>query len=322
MIQIPKTLQQIINYIEETHLINKFEIKRLQDAYKYAQETFFQSVTNEYNENDRLNHSMAVAHFIASWQFDSSVVLASLLHEIPVYNSSLLSTIKTSFGEIIYSILADYLSIYNQFQYYEINDTATNLDTLLSLLQSTHSSAFYIFIAKRICLLSEIQDGTKYELARQTRKLLIPRVKEIHAYRISDILEELCLQIENPHGYYKISSVVHELNSRNCFYKRQFINKLEKIFYNSNKSLLPTSKDASPHLSKKNDIYEYEKYIKQFLDSERSVISLHRYITRHDSSQKDDWKKLKDVHRTAFHNLTLVVMDNFQADSGDRKSVV
>lgn len=316
MIQIPKTLQQIINYIEETHLINKFEIKRLQDAYKYAQETFFQSVTNEYNENDRLNHSMAVAHFIASWQFDSSVVLASLLHEIPVYNSSLLSTIKTSFGEIIYSILADYLSIYNQFQYYEINDTATNLDTLLSLLQSTHSSAFYIFIAKRICLLSEIQDGTKYELARQTRKLLIPRVKEIHAYRISDILEELCLQIENPHGYYKISSVVHELNSRNCFYKRQFINKLEKIFYNSNKSLLPTSKDASPHLSKKNDIYEYEKYIKQFLDSERSVISLHRYITRHDSSQKDDWKKLKDVHRTAFHNLTLVVMDNFQADSG------
>ena len=220
MIQIPKTLQQIINCIEETHPIGKIEIERLQAAYKYTQETFLQLDTNE---NNRLNHSMTVAQFIASWQFDSSVVLAAMLHEIPVYNFKSLSAIKSSFGEITHNILTDYLSIYNQFQYYEINDMTTNLDTLLSLLQSTNSSAFYIFIAKRICLLSEIQDGTKFELARQTRELLIPRVKEFNAYRISDILEELCLQIENPISYKIISSTVHELNRRNSFYKRQFI---------------------------------------------------------------------------------------------------
>lgn len=316
MIKIPKTLQQIINYIEETHPIDKSENERLQDAYKYAHDTFFQLDTDESNVNRRLEHSMIVAQFIASWQFDSSVVLASMLHDIPVYNAKALSTIKASFGEIVYNILADYLSIYNQFQYYEINDTTTNLDNLLSLLQSTHSSAFYIFIAKRINLLSEIQDGTKYELARQTRELLVPRVKEIHAFRISDILEELCLQIENSSVYNNINSAVQELNSRNSFYKRQFINKLEKIFYNKNRSSINDSKILFPYISEKIGLAEYEKYIKQFYDSERSIISLHRYITRHNSSQLDDWKKIKDVHRTAFHNLTLIVMDNFKTNLG------
>ena len=316
MVKIPKTLQPIINYIEETHKINKSEIDILQTAYNFAKETFLQCAIEESDVDSRLDHLMTVAQFIASWQFDSSVVLASMLHDIPVYNAKLLSTIKMSFGEMTYNILSDYLSIYNQFQHYEMNNSTTNLDGLLSILQGTCSSAFYIFIAERIDVLSKIQDGTKYELARQTRELLVPRVKEIHAYRISDILEEKCLQIENPQGYYNIYSVVQEQNNRNSFYKRQFINKLEKTFYNSNQSSINYSKITSSPLLEELGADEYKKYIKQFFDSERSVISLHRYITRQDSSQENDWKKLKDVYRTAFHNLTIVVTDNFQTDLG------
>lgn len=316
MVKIPKNLQQVINYIEETHQIDKSEIVKLQTAYNFAQETFLQFATEESDVNSQLDHSMSVAQFIASWQFDSSVVLAAILHDFPVYNTKLLATINKSFGEITYNILVDYSSICNQFRYHEISNSITNLDELLSILQGTCSSAFYIFIAERIDLLSKIQDGTKYELARQTRELLIPRVKEIHAYRISDILEELCLYIENSQGYYNVCSAVQELNNRNGFYKRQFINKLEKTFYNSNNSSMDNSKITSSRSLGKVGIDEYKKYIKQFFDSERSIISLHRYITRHDSSQENDWKKLKDVHRTAFHNLTLVVADNFQTNLG------
>ena len=152
MEKIPKKLQQVINYIEETHQIDKSEIVKLQNAYNFARETFLQFVTEESDANSQLDHSMTVAQFIASWQFDSSVVLASMLHDFPVYYAKSLENIKMSFGEITYNILVDYSSIYNQFRYHETNNSATNLDDLLSILQGTHSSAFYIFIAKRIDL--------------------------------------------------------------------------------------------------------------------------------------------------------------------------
>lgn len=303
------TLQQIIHYIKENHPIDDMEIQKIESAIQLLKDCFLDGdiIDNSNSCDDDLvyyvSHSMAVAQYIASWRFDYTVVIAALLHELPVNNIKSLDDLEPLIDELTYAVLKGYIDIHMELSSFELSHSVDDEGIINNYLNSPYPESFYIEIAEHVDILSRNLNNYSEKalsFAQKTREILIPQVKHINAYRMVDMLEELCFKIENKKVYQAISSTIQKVDDLNEFYRQQFITVLNRIF-DKNSNIIP------PKLK------QIQSCIKLFYANKRSVVSIYRFITQNDAIlQQDktlqyDLEKLNNFYRTAYYDLVLVL---------------
>lgn len=302
---------QIIHYIKIYHPTNDVEIKKVNSAYELLNELFKDSNDVPANFIGDINHSLEVAKLIASWRFDYTVVIAAILHIIPINNKESLLKLKSLMENSSYIILKSYLDIHSQMTSFETSCSSKNQYLDIDFILDTNPESFYIEIAKYIDILSQCiknKNNQALSYAQITREFLIPQVKHINAYRIVDILEELCFQIENENIYKNISSIMEHVDCYNKFYRHQFVTELEHIF-DKNSNIIPEK------------LKRFQPYIKSLCSSKRSLISIYRFITlnepdlKQESTLQYDLDKLNNFYRTAYDDLTLVLEDRLISEN-------
>lgn len=300
MMQHYHDFQQIIHCLEQFHPIDANEIEKLNSAYDLLK-------SNIINQPDDplLLRSIEVAQYIASWRFDHTVVIAAMLHSLVTHNIIAINDLKTQVEEATFNILKGYVDIYQQITHSNSYQSSGSKEIDISQLISLYPESFYVLIAEHVVILSRklsCNDDSALALAQQTREMLIPQVKRINAYKMVDMLEEMCFQTERKTIYHAIHSVIDEIEELNGFYRKQFLTRLRQIF-DPNSNIVPPELKA------------VQSYIKFFQENRRSLVSLYRFITRTDSGSTpesniyDDLKKVKNICRTAYYDLTLVVSD-------------
>lgn len=308
-------LEQIIHCIKKYHYIENFETQKIGLAFKLLQTSLhdrFPGATSHNVEDSRMfyvNHSLSVAKHVASWRFDYTVVIASLLHVLPTNNIKPLEEIKPLIDEEAYKILKGYVEIHQQIESLKAKDSIE--DHCHEYLHCPHPESFYIEIASHIEYLSHNLGSTNEEVlsfAQKTREILIPQVKYIHAYKMVDFLEELCFKIENRSVYEQIEMIFLRIDDLNEFSRQQFITKLNRIF-DTNSNIIPAN------------LKKTQFYIKELYSNKRSIASVYRFVTQNDQPQYTstlqlDLSKLHNIARTAFYDLTLVLKDQAELELG------
>ncbi len=295
----PTNLQKIIDCLEHFHSVDLQEIEKIEKVYEYIAK-----VSEDHPVTHCLEHAMAVAFHVASWRFNLNVIIAAMVHDCPVYNVKSMDYLKSLLGEETYSILQDFRDVHCWLLNLEECQLVEQDDKSKSFLAKVHPETFYIKIAERIDVLSRTlkDDDSSLLLAQRTRETLIPQVKLINAYKMVDMLEELCFEIENKNIYQKIELSINQIDELTEYYRRQFITRLHQIFDHDSKIVAKELQVLQP-------------YVKLFRADKRSLISVHRFITRIDSEysahsdMKDDLNKVKNVYRTALYDFTLVIDD-------------
>lgn len=302
MTQYPPELQLIVHNLEYFHTITSLEVEYIHSVYSFVAE-----VSNRLSDEQLLIHSTKVAQYIASWRFDYTVVIAAMLHRFTVHYDNLLEQSTLHINESTENILKGYIDIHQQITEATLEHSLSGQEDTQIQPISMYPESFYILIAEHVVMLSSKQtnvDDATLLLAQQTREILIPQVKRINAYKMVDILEELCFQIESHSIYLQIHSAIEEIEALNCYYRKQFTTRLHHIF-DPHSNILPTA------------LKKLQPYIKLFSENKRSLVSIYRFITRADtifaseSSINDDMEKIKNMCRTAYYDLTLVIDDEF-----------
>lgn len=309
------SLQHIIHYVKEYHPLDESDLKKIENAFQLMMDCFSDSKIDGGIVQSKAycqEHSVAVAQYVASWRFDYTVVIAALLHELPVKKIKSLADIKPHVDESVYRVLEGYVRIHEQLISTQFGHYTDEDGTGKVYLNNQVPESLYIEIAEHVDILSRNKnDGNEEALdfARKTRENLIPQVMHINAYRLVDMLEELCFKIENGEAYQRIYTMIQKVNSLNAFYRHQFIKKLEHIF------------DKNSNITAQS-LKIFQPYIKLLSVNRRSVISIYRFITQLDPSSpynstfQLDLEKINNFYRTAYDELTLVLDDDILSKEG------
>lgn len=294
MNNIPKQLESIITNLKTYRYIEESDVLRLQQCYYYLQNAYTQ---NETEIDHVLEHSIAVACHIASWRFNIDTVIAALFHD---YSNNNFNQLDSLLSRSSINIISDY------HKFKKILDvTATNSEIeQISKIDFTPSSiepeSVYIGIAERIddlCRCKPEKSDNAIELANVTRQYLIPLVLDIHAYRLVDILDELCFQRENRTAYDAISSIVNESTLLNDYFRQQSLTKLKQIF-DKDSNIIPKELGAE------------RARIIDFIIDNRSIVSLHRFGIRNETSFEQALEKIANKIQTPYIDLTLLLKDD------------
>lgn len=305
-------LSPIIQSIKTFHYIEESEIQKIESTFDILINCL--SISSIGLNKEKIiyytNHSLAIAQQMALWRFDCSAVAAALLYVLPVHGMSTLSNLKSEVDSDTYAILEGCATIHDQIITTQMSNFPATGQIPYYELCSHYPKSFYIEIASHIdVLLRNINNQSEKILtfAQETREILIPQVKYVHAYKMADSLEELCFRIENKATYDKVSSIIREVDELNEFSRQKFITKLKQIF-DKNSNITPTR------------LQEYQSYIRLFFAKKRSLASIYRFITHNNpgihsvSTLSTDMIKLKNFARTAFCDLTLVIDDEIMGD--------
>lgn len=285
-------LHDLIELIKENHKITASEIEELKAGYEYLDKY---SNTLKCSGNV-YNHACAVAYFIARWGFNYHVVLAALLHDIPLCKLS-----RQPLNDSTLSILKGYKEIKEQLHQFQEIHNIEKTKYSGNYLKNPFPDSLYIEIAEQINLLDQnasLNLDEQLSLAQQTREILIPQITHIKAYKLVDILENLCLRIENPDIYNSIVECSEHIREYNKLFQNHTLVKMTQLFDTHSKiiseSLLPK-----------------QRFIKDFFFSTRSTVSIYRQLQRKANLSKD-FKSLITKSNFAFYDLTLVIDDSIK----------
>lgn len=283
-------MNQILDTIRKYHKPEQIEINELLEIY-----IFLEQNTPAYKD-----HALSAAQFIAEKRFDYTVVLAAFLHNYALSPDAdkLFSSLKVN--EETIQILQVYKKIHESLIH---NCHRHGIDMTLKQ-DPLYMEALFIQIAETISLL-ERSDSAESEdqlltITDSAKNHLIPELKNIRAFMVVDILENLCMKIEKKNLYTAILNRLSELNESNGVYQKEILTQFGQIF------------DTDCRLIPKPLRSNEQNYIRKISWSSRSVSSIARHLEKNTDSLPYDFQKLMDKTRLPYHDITLIIADDAQ----------
>lgn len=189
------------------------EIGLLNSAYYFAYNQHANAPQNRRKTGDPyIIHPLEVAKILAEAGFESSLIAAAILHDVIEDCGVDVEELRKRFGtaiadavNAISKVNAD--SVHNPELSKQELDELSDAKFWTETVVKNNRKAFYIKLADRIHNLRTINvfpEEMQKEKARHTRRIVIPAAKKMHIFTLVDVLESLCLKIENPQAYYEI----------------------------------------------------------------------------------------------------------------------
>lgn len=198
---------EIVSNIEKQYLPN---IHLLRSAYKYA--------LSLHKEHRRLNgepyimHDLAVAKILTEVGFESHLIASAILHDVISRCGVTIEELEHKFGSVVADTINAVTRVSETFA--EENDmekkdlqVLSDVKFLVETTKNNNRRAFYIKLADTIHNMRTIHvlpEDVRLKETKHVRNILIPLAKKIHVFKLVDILESLCLQVENPITYQTI----------------------------------------------------------------------------------------------------------------------
>lgn len=300
----------IMNIIRSNHIghwaPNHAAIKK---AYDYA----FQKHAGQNRDAGEpyIMHPLRVAKIVAEWGFESDVVIAALLHDVAEDCNTSIFDIQNIFGSEIAQMVDTVTKLKKDLNELE-GLTKEEIKALSNAKLQAYMSdkALYIKLADRIDNLSTIDCYPKEKQIKKavdTREILLPMAVQMGAYKIIDILEELCFKIEHETQYNIIINNIKKYNLANIRSCNKTISIFEDAFLKSS--------SFKQHPAFPSELKPYKNFISGFFSNERSKISIFRQIAHEAENLNKDFDNLLDKHHLAFYDLTIVFDNSLQEAS-------
>ncbi|MBQ9934373.1 MAG: HD domain-containing protein [Lachnospiraceae bacterium] len=297
-----RSFKELISVMKENHKVVYEGIIR--KAYDYADKKHEGQVRK--TGEGYIMHPLRVAYLVASWGSESDMVIAALLHDVVEDCDTPLEEIQDLFGVQV-AEMVDTLTAVNEDIEKAKGMTKEEIDNMSDarLIRKISKKALIIKVADRIDNLNTISTfpiDKQLKKAYDTRKILMPMVKKVGAYKLIDTLEELCLAIDHSERYHKISRRYSKIRNNNTFSTNLFMNTLKDIF---NENCGCTPQNLAP----------YKKYIQDFVYNPRSIVSVYRQLVHNSDNYEDDFDKLMTKQHIALYDLTLIIKDDYTDNS-------
>ena len=172
-----------------------------------------------------ITHPLAVAKILANVGFESDLVSAALLHDVIEDCKVTYEELEQAFGSSIATVVDSVSQLKadnandREIQKEDL-DSLSDVKFLIETTEKNNRKAFYIKLADRIHNLSTIgsfPEEKKQAKVLHTRNILLPVARSLHIYKLVDILETLCLEIENPSIHQTISNGYHRILLENAY---------------------------------------------------------------------------------------------------------
>lgn len=166
-------------------------------------------------------HPLHVAKILADCGHESDMVAAAILHDVVEDCNITKNVIENEFGINIADIVDAVTSAKAIFALDESLskfDLDTMSDAKFLNASAKEKKAVYIKCAERIHNLRTVSifpEEQQKAKAYHTRNIVIPAAKKLHIHKLVDILEDLCLRIENPQQYQEIYEIYTDILKSN-----------------------------------------------------------------------------------------------------------
>lgn len=295
------SISDIMNDYNNNHKVgNK---RGIRDAYEYAAEKH--SNMKRGTGEPYINHPLRVAKHIATWGFESDVIMAALLHDVVEDCDVPLSEIEERFGTNVADIVDAVTQLSDKdFADHTLTKAQKDLLSDVRLQKKMHDKALYVKIADRIdnlSTLSGVKESKRIPKAEHTREIIIPMAKVQKAYRFVDILEELCFEVEHAKMYEDIKTQYEYLRTENHKTCQKSLDILSTVF-------------DPYHNYVNNELDKVHHYIVKFSYMERSCSSLFRQVSTAAENIKEEWKGLLSKDKTPLYDVVLVVSDELSEE--------
>ena len=168
-------------------------------------------------------HPLEVGKILAEAGFENDLVAAGILHDMMEECGVERETLVQKFGSVVAEIV-DAISDVNASVSQSPNltklerDVLADVKLLIEVKKKGNLKAFYVKLAERIHNLRTINcfpEEKQLAKAMHTRLILIPEAKRLHIFELVNILESLCLEIEDPRVYKQIRYGYQQILSEN-----------------------------------------------------------------------------------------------------------
>lgn len=297
--QTKRTFDELMDTINKHHAVDyKKTVLSTYEFAKKAHEGVYRKSGEAY-----IYHPLRVAIMVADWGAEIDVIKAALLHDVVEDTAYTVDDIKNNFGGNVSHLVHCVTKIKA-----ELNNTdgmtKEDLNRLSDeyLIRKMNRPALLIKIADRIDNLQTIScfsHEKQLRIAENTKSILIPMAKRAGAFMLVYALEDLCLQIEHPSRYSKISHAYQKLMARNQYSMSEMRRLLEDAFNTEGKSANP-------------DLYPYVNCISEITYSVRSVASLYRRLIPTVSNFENEFDDIFNKKNIPLGNITIVVKNNME----------
>ncbi|WP_339022384.1 RelA/SpoT family protein [Spiroplasma endosymbiont of Crioceris asparagi] len=214
----------------KTYIKDKVELKKIQDAYFFAEEKHI----NQKRKSGEpfIIHPLSCAYYLAQWKMSADAVIAGLLHDTIEDTKTVQSEINMIFGPEVAMIVEAVTKV----SYF----TKENRDKIkgsylkkLFVSMSQDVRVIIVKIADRMhnILTLEFQKPEKQiKIAKETLEIFVPLAARLGLKIAKDLLEDSCFKILNPEGYAKIQEKLD-------FYKADFKKEMNDIVESINKRI-------------------------------------------------------------------------------------
>ena len=287
---IDMTIDEVLAIYKDKH--GSFDEDLIRRAYELA-EKILEGSTRD-NGEKTIRHALREAGMIAGWGMGKDLLISSLLHCAVEEERIGIDDIGIKFGFDVARIVDEVSSMGDARTIDSVNSGYYSGNTDLPLISDV-DNAIYVKTADRIDTLRTCVED-RLLMASITRRMFLPRLYDLHAYRFIDILEECCFLIEHPSMYYEMMELYDEIlriNERSCFDARMLLT-----------GLFDPSSDIGTE-----ELDDYRRYIVDFIFDRRTATSLYRQFSGKADNIRNDWRSMFTKENVPLYDLTLVVDD-------------
>ena len=222
------TLEDLINLLRKFNY-SEDEIKRIDDAYKYANMKHGNQVRQ--SGEPYITHPLHVAYTLVGLHADVNTIIAALLHDVLEDTKTEKDEIVSLFNEEIANLVDGVTNLSDKD--YCSREMAKKASMRKFLVAATNDVRIIIIkLADRLHNMQTLQFKSpekQQEKAHETLDIFVPTASKIGTYELQRSLEDLAFKYLNPDQYHVISELKMNYAENNAIYVAQTMKDFRKL---------------------------------------------------------------------------------------------
>ena len=271
-------------------------------------------------------HPLSVASILADIEVDNDVIAAGILHDVLEDTQVTFSEMEDLVGHRVASLVEAVTDIDNAID--EVSemlkeDVDILSDSKLITSVSRNPQALYVKVADRIHNLRTMGTMPYNKITAKvdkTRHIIIPLLKRIRCSRLIEILEDLCIGLENPPAYELVSRRYEALLEENRLSLEGVRTYMTAVFtgLRNRYSLCDYElESASADILYTEDLKKARKVIRSCTFHRRYMHSIFHDVNLQVRNIFVDLEKAIDKESTALYDIYFITSDSFRGEPCD-----
>ena len=290
--------------LEEVKIHHKFfDEDALIKAYKYA-ERMHEGVFRKSGE-PYITHPLRVAYTVSLCGADLETVIAALLHDVVEdcrEKGASLVVLSADYGQAVADIVNAVTKL-DEDSDPDLSKAERDIMSEVKMQTVMNPRALLVKAADRIDNLKTIDampEEKQLKKAQRTREIILPMIRDVGAYMLADILEELCFETAHRRIYNTIRKRYDELLSQSTYSTDKTLDLMRKCFNKAETSI--QEKYGTDALCGR---------IVEFSVDERYMISVFRYLNTFSANVNETIEKgIMNRKNMALYDLMLILDDS------------